>query len=224
MFGRIVLLAVLALPLVEIALFIVIGQAIGVLPTLLGIVLTGAVGALVLRWQGTAALREMQFRLQRGAGLKVHQAVERRRAGWQLAGPEHLQPRGVAALGTAHAIERVEQLHARRAATGRRRDHDRPAARFRRPRERRAVGVRERDAAQVAVGLEPFPDVAGGRRAPAAEEQRGGDAEAAEDHRRDDQQRRAGSGFRGSVHGRLRRLRTRATTTVVAASPNHWTA
>lgn len=66
MFGRIVLLAVLALPLVEIALFIVIGQAIGVLPTLLGIVLTGAVGALVLRWQGTAALREMQFRLQRG--------------------------------------------------------------------------------------------------------------------------------------------------------------
>ena len=34
MFGRIVLLAVLALPLVEIALFIVIGQAIGVLPTL----------------------------------------------------------------------------------------------------------------------------------------------------------------------------------------------
>ena len=66
MFGRIVLLAVLALPLIEIALFIVIGQAIGVLPTLLGIVLTGAVGALVLRWQGTAALREMQFRLQRG--------------------------------------------------------------------------------------------------------------------------------------------------------------
>ncbi len=66
MFGRIVLLSILALPLVEIALFIVIGQAIGVLPTLLGIVLTGAIGALVLRWQGTAALREMQFRLQRG--------------------------------------------------------------------------------------------------------------------------------------------------------------
>jgi UPF0716 protein FxsA len=66
MFGRIVLLTVLALPLIEIALFIVVGQAIGVLPTLLGIVLTGIIGALVLRWQGTAALREMQFRLQRG--------------------------------------------------------------------------------------------------------------------------------------------------------------
>ena len=66
MFGRIALLTVLALPLVEIALFIVIGQAIGVLPTLLGIVATALIGALVLRWQGTAVLREMQFRLQRG--------------------------------------------------------------------------------------------------------------------------------------------------------------
>ena len=66
MFGRIVLLSVLALPLIEIALFIVIGQSIGLLPTLLGIVLTGLIGALVLRWQGIATLREMQIRLQRG--------------------------------------------------------------------------------------------------------------------------------------------------------------
>jgi UPF0716 protein FxsA len=66
MLGRIVLLSVLALPLIEIALFIVIGQAIGLLPTLLGIVLTGIVGCLVLRWQGIAALREMQVRMQRG--------------------------------------------------------------------------------------------------------------------------------------------------------------
>lgn len=66
MFGRIVLLSVLALPLLEIALFIVIGQAIGLVPTLLGIVLTAVIGALVLRWQGVAVLREMQARLQRG--------------------------------------------------------------------------------------------------------------------------------------------------------------
>jgi UPF0716 protein FxsA len=66
MFGRIVLLSVLALPLIEIALFIVIGQAIGLLPTLSGIVLTGVIGALVLRWQGVAVLSEMQVRLQRG--------------------------------------------------------------------------------------------------------------------------------------------------------------
>ena len=66
MFGRIVVLSVLALPLIEIALFIVIGQAIGVLPTILGIILTGAIGALVLRWQGLATLRDLQVRLQRG--------------------------------------------------------------------------------------------------------------------------------------------------------------
>ena len=66
MFGRIVLLSVLALPLIEIALFIVIGQAIGLLPTLFGIVLTGLIGALVLRWQGVAVLRELQVRVQRG--------------------------------------------------------------------------------------------------------------------------------------------------------------
>jgi UPF0716 protein FxsA len=66
MFGRIVLLSVLALPLIEIALFIVIGQTIGLLPTLLGVLLTGIIGAMVLRWQGVAALREMQVRMQRG--------------------------------------------------------------------------------------------------------------------------------------------------------------
>ena len=66
MFGRIVLLSFLLLPLIEIALFVVVGQAIGLWPTLLGVVLTGLVGALVLRWQGIAALREMQVRLQRG--------------------------------------------------------------------------------------------------------------------------------------------------------------
>ncbi len=66
MFGRIVLLSVLALPLIEIALFIVIGQTIGLVPTLLGIVLTGIIGAMVLRWQGVAALRELQARIQRG--------------------------------------------------------------------------------------------------------------------------------------------------------------
>jgi UPF0716 protein FxsA len=66
MFGRIVLISLMALPVIEIALFIVIGQAIGLLPTLLGIGLTALIGALVLRWQGMAALREMQFRVQRG--------------------------------------------------------------------------------------------------------------------------------------------------------------
>ena len=66
MFGRIVLLSFLLLPLIEIALFVAIGQTVGILPTLLGVVLTGLIGALVLRWRGTSALREMQMRFQRG--------------------------------------------------------------------------------------------------------------------------------------------------------------
>ncbi len=66
MFGRLLLIAILALPLVEIALFVVIGGAIGVLPTLLGVVLTSLAGVLVLRWQGVATLHELRARLSRG--------------------------------------------------------------------------------------------------------------------------------------------------------------
>jgi len=57
---------ILALPLIEIALFIVIGQAIGVLPTLLGVLIAGVAGLLVIRWQGMAALGRLQTTLQRG--------------------------------------------------------------------------------------------------------------------------------------------------------------
>ena len=56
----------LASAIIEIALFIVIGQQIGLLPTLLGIFVTGAIGALVLRWQGMGVVRQMQTRLARG--------------------------------------------------------------------------------------------------------------------------------------------------------------
>ncbi len=66
MFARLLLLAILALPLIEIALFVVIGGAIGVLPTLLGVVLTGLAGLFVLRWQGVATISRLNARLQRG--------------------------------------------------------------------------------------------------------------------------------------------------------------
>ena len=66
MLVRLILILILALPLIEIGLFIVIGQAIGLWPTLLGIVLTGIGGALVLRWQGMGVLRQMQLRFSRG--------------------------------------------------------------------------------------------------------------------------------------------------------------
>jgi len=60
------ILIFLALPLVEIAAFILIGQAIGVVPTLLGVVLTGLLGMLVLRYQGAASLRDLRGAMARG--------------------------------------------------------------------------------------------------------------------------------------------------------------
>ena len=66
MFGRIVFLVFLAVPLIEIALFILIGQAIGLLPTLLGVLITAVAGALLIRWQGMAALNDMQAAMRRG--------------------------------------------------------------------------------------------------------------------------------------------------------------
>lgn len=64
--GRLLVLLVLALPLLEIALFVVIGQAIGLWPTLLGVLLTGFAGALVLRLQGMALLAEIRATMGQG--------------------------------------------------------------------------------------------------------------------------------------------------------------
>lgn len=66
MFGRILFFVFLAVPLIEIALFILIGQAIGVVPTLLGVLVTAIAGSLLIRWQGMAALRDMQAAMSRG--------------------------------------------------------------------------------------------------------------------------------------------------------------
>jgi UPF0716 protein FxsA len=66
MFGRILFFVFLAVPLIEIALFILIGQAIGVVLTLLGVLITAIAGSLLIRWQGMAALRDMQAAMSRG--------------------------------------------------------------------------------------------------------------------------------------------------------------
>jgi len=66
MFARLLLIGVLALPLVEIALFVLVGQAIGLWATLAAVILIGLAGALVLRWQGVAVLGEMQRRMRQG--------------------------------------------------------------------------------------------------------------------------------------------------------------
>lgn len=57
---------IVALPLVEIALFIALGQAIGLLPTLMGVVLMAIVGSTILRREGLARLFEARRSMARG--------------------------------------------------------------------------------------------------------------------------------------------------------------
>lgn len=56
----------LLVPLIEIAFFVMIGQAIGLWPTLLGVLVTALAGSLVLRIQGVALLREIGETMGRG--------------------------------------------------------------------------------------------------------------------------------------------------------------
>jgi UPF0716 protein FxsA len=64
--GRILFLVFLIVPLIEIAFFVLIGQAIGLWPTLAGVLVTAVAGALVLRWQGTALIAEIRGTLGQG--------------------------------------------------------------------------------------------------------------------------------------------------------------
>jgi len=64
--GRLLFLFFLLVPLIEIAFFVVIGNAIGLWPTLAGVVLTAVIGSLVLRMQGVSLLNEMRSTVGRG--------------------------------------------------------------------------------------------------------------------------------------------------------------
>jgi len=63
---RLPLVLFLIAPLVEIASFILVGQAIGVLPTLALIILSAFAGVILLRYQGAGILRRLQSEAQRG--------------------------------------------------------------------------------------------------------------------------------------------------------------
>jgi UPF0716 protein FxsA len=63
---RLLFLVFLIVPIIEIALFITIGNAIGIWPTLLGILVTALAGAVLLRTQGMSLLREIQQTVARG--------------------------------------------------------------------------------------------------------------------------------------------------------------
>jgi UPF0716 protein FxsA len=65
-FGRILFLVFLAVPLIEIALFVLIGNAIGLWPTLLGVLVTAIIGSVVLRIQGMAVFNDIRGQMGRG--------------------------------------------------------------------------------------------------------------------------------------------------------------
>jgi len=64
--GRILFLLFMFIPLIEIAFFVVIGNAIGLWPTLLGVLVTAVAGGLVLRYQGRALIGQIRDTVARG--------------------------------------------------------------------------------------------------------------------------------------------------------------
>jgi UPF0716 protein FxsA len=65
--GRILFVLFMTVPLIEIAFFVIIGNAIGLWPTLLGVLVTAVAGSLVLRYQGQALFNEIRGTMARGA-------------------------------------------------------------------------------------------------------------------------------------------------------------
>jgi len=64
--GFILLVAFIAVPLIEIALFIQVGEVIGLWPTIAVVVLTAFAGTALLRHQGLGALARLQESMDRG--------------------------------------------------------------------------------------------------------------------------------------------------------------
>lgn len=64
--GRILFAVFLLVPLIEIAFFVVIGNSIGLWPTLAGVLLTAVAGSLILRWQGLALFNEIRTSMSQG--------------------------------------------------------------------------------------------------------------------------------------------------------------
>lgn len=66
MVGRLVFLALLIVPIIEIALFILIGQTIGVWPTIAGILIIALIGSAIIRHQGLWLLAEIRSTMGQG--------------------------------------------------------------------------------------------------------------------------------------------------------------
>jgi UPF0716 protein FxsA len=70
----VILLAFILVPILEIGLFIQIGGAIGLVPTLLVVIGTALLGTTLLRWQGLTTLHRAEASLQKG-DLPVNEVV-----------------------------------------------------------------------------------------------------------------------------------------------------
>jgi UPF0716 protein FxsA len=64
--ARLLMIILLAVPLIEIGLFVLVGRLIGLWPTLLGVLVTAMIGTAVVRRQGGAILAEMRRGLAQG--------------------------------------------------------------------------------------------------------------------------------------------------------------
>lgn len=64
--GRLLFAIFMIVPLVEIAFFVVIGNAIGLWPTLLGVLVMAVLGSLLLRYQGLALFNDIRLTMARG--------------------------------------------------------------------------------------------------------------------------------------------------------------
>jgi len=58
--GRILFLVFLMVPVIEIAIFIIVGQLIGLWPTLAGVVITALLGSVIIRMQGLSLIKEIK--------------------------------------------------------------------------------------------------------------------------------------------------------------------
>ena len=64
--GRLIFVVFTIVPLIEIACFILIGNAIGLWPTLAGVLVTALIGSILIRMQGIALIREIRETVGRG--------------------------------------------------------------------------------------------------------------------------------------------------------------
>lgn len=72
---RLLFAAFFVIPLIEIALFIAIGQAVGLWPTLLGVLATAVIGSFIVRRQGLSLIGEIRRTTAAGA-LPARQLAE----------------------------------------------------------------------------------------------------------------------------------------------------